>query len=277
MIVPLSNLIIFTGILSLLLSPLPFAGEFSVTILRVLVSLMNNCVSWIGHLPGSVSRGFFPGITDVLLIYGIILAACLFLLYRKKGFLAMVIILLVISEVSSITGKLNRSGRCSIAIHRSVHGFVIRILKGPRELCLYSGTGAMNDSYLSEQIRNERLAEKVRTVYPAWIRSGGWRRIDEFKDVGNCGRILIVRDHKIWLIDGDISPGLHAGLHADIVLITRPGRIRMKTLKNILSPGIVLNASSSPHKMVLKWKDEAKSLKMKFYDLKATGFYREEI
>jgi competence protein ComEC len=277
LIVPFSNGIIFLGIISLLLSPLPFAGRLSVTALRILVSWLNACVLWIEHLPGSVSRGFFPGILDVLLIYLLIIAICFFLIKKRPVFLVPALAILVILEGFAIADKLNTTERYSIAIHKGSQGFVIRILKGRKELCLYSGIGMMNDKFTGEQIRNERLAEKIKQVYIRWIRISGRQGLTGFEEVGRWGGMLVVKGHKIWLLERDISSGFSSEIHADIVLISGNVPVRMTSVKRIFMPGIVLNVSTSSHRKVLKWTDEAKHLKMNFYDLKTSGFYQEEI
>jgi len=276
-IVPLSNGIILLGIMSLLLSPLPVAGEFSVAALRLLVHCLNASVLWIEHLPGSVSHGFFPGIVDVLLIYLLITAVCLFLIRKRPVFLLLAITALVILEVSAISRKAGIAKRYSIAIHKGSRGYAIRILKGRKELCLFSGIGIMNDKFTEEQIMNERMAEKIRQVYTRWAGTGGWQKPVGFGEVGRWGGMLVVKDHRIWLLDRDPSPGIKSGIHADIVLIAGDIHVNMELVRRIFTPGMVLNGSGSSHRKVLKWMDDAKRLKMNFYDLKATGFYHEEI
>jgi hypothetical protein len=51
----------------------------------------------------------------------------------------------------------------------------------------------------------------------------------------------------------------------------------MEKLMSIFSPEIILNLSTASHSKVLSWSGEARRLGVRFYDLKATGFYQEEL
>jgi len=276
-IVPLSNGIIFMGIISLLLSPLPFAGKLSVAGLKFLVHLLNACVLWIEHLPGSVSRGFFPCLPAVLAIYMLIVSICLFLMKTKQVFLLVAIACIVILEASVVYDHYKGAKGYHIAVHKGCRGYAIRILKGRKELCFNSGLEMMNDNYTGEQIMNERMAQKTGQVFIRWMGISGWQKVTGFGEVGRFGHMLVAKGRMIWLLDHDLSPGLRSGIHADIVLITADIHVDMKSLSRVFTAGLVLNVSNASHRKVLKWADEAKRIGLDFYDLRTAGFYHEEI
>jgi competence protein ComEC len=276
-IVPLSNGIIFMGITSLLLSPIPFAGKLSVAGLKFLVHLLNACVLWIEHLPGSVSKGFFPGIPDVLVIYMLIVSMCLFLMKKQQVFLLVVLVCIVILEALVVYGDYKGTKGYYLAIHKGSMGYVIRIIKGRKELCFNSDIKMMNDKNAGEQIMNERMAEKAGQVFTRWVGVSGWQKATGFGEVGRFGHMLVAKEKKVWLLDHDLSPGLRSGIHADIVLITADIHVDMECLSRIFRAGLVLNVSNASHRKVLKWADEAKRIRLDFYDLRTAGFYHEEI
>ncbi len=277
LIVPLSNGIILMGILGLLFSSLPFIGNLTISALKFLLGLLNSSVLWIGSLPGAVSSGFFPGSTEVLLLYLLIMALFLYLSTKQPRILLFVLSCVIMLGISGITEKISLSSRSILTIHQGQYGYVIRFVRGRKEICFYSSLRMMKDPFIATQIGNERLADKVNSVHERWVNSRGWQKAEGFPEVGRFGNMIVVAERKIYIVDSSPGKNLQLKTHADILLISRGYGIKMEQLKNIFSPRIILNVSTAYHSMVLSWTDQARKLGLKYYNLKSTGFYHEEL
>ena len=276
-IVPFSNGIIMMGILGLLLSGLPFIGNLTISALKLLLCWLNKSVLWIGSLPGAVSTGFFPDIAEVCLFYLLIMSVFVFLVHKQPRFLLLAFSCLILLEVSEITEKINLSGQCRLAIHQGKEGYVIRFVRGRKEICFYSCLRMTKDSYVADQIGNERQADRVELVQKRTVNFRGFQRRAGFPETGRFGNMIIIKGRKIYILDSPLNRNLKIKTHADILLITGRSVNRIEQLKSIFSPEIILNLSTAHHSKVLSWSDQARQIGLCFFDLKTTGFYQEEL
>ncbi|MCX6282972.1 MAG: ComEC/Rec2 family competence protein [Bacteroidetes bacterium] len=277
LIVPLSNGIILMGILGLLCSSIPLAGGLSISALKLLLVCLNKSVLWIGSLPGAVTPGFFPSIPEIMLWYLIIICLFQFLTAKNKIFLLFALSCIIIVEFSILVEKSCNFSRSRLSVHQGSRGYVVRYIRGTKEICFYSGLRMMTDPFITGQIGNERMAGSVSSVKERWINFKGWQKALGFPEVGRFGNMLMAGEKRVYLLERTLNKNLNVKTHADIVLIGRNANYRIEQLKKIFTPGIILNISTASHSRVTGWSDQARRLGLKFYDLKTSGFYQEEL
>ncbi|MCX6286848.1 MAG: ComEC/Rec2 family competence protein [Bacteroidetes bacterium] len=277
LIVPLSNGIILMGILGLLCSSIPFIGGLAISALKLLLTWLNKSVLWIGSLPGAVTSGFFPTMIEVCLLYLLFMGVFLFLTGKRPKFLLFSLSCLITLGISGIIEKTDLSSHCRLAIHQGRQGYVIRFIKGRKEICFYSGLRMMKDPFIAGQIGNERMAGQVNSVQERWVNFNGWKKAEGFPEVGRFGNMLITGGRRVYILDVILSKNFRMKAHTDILLISRNTPYSMELLKAVFSPVIIINLSTASHSRVLIWSDQARRLGLKFYDLRTTGFYEEEL
>lgn len=277
LIVPLSNGIILMGILGLLCSSIPLLGPLSISALKLLLACLNKSVLWIGSLPGAVTPGFFPTATEIILWYLVIIFMFLFLTLRNKKFLLPALLCIIILEFSAMVENSCSYSRSVLAIHQGNKGYVIRYTRGRKEICFYSGLRMMTDPFIAMQIGSERMAGRVNSVKERWIKTRGPQNTLGFPEVGRFGDMLAAGGRRVYILNTALSKGLDAKIHADILLISRNEGYKIEQLKKIFTPLIILNVSTASHSRVADWSDQAVRMGLKFYDLKTTGFYQEEL
>lgn len=81
---PLSSAVIYLALLVLAASPLPVLSVWLGQLLSWLVILLNNSISFLEKLPGSVTRGAFITGPETLILYGALLFFLIYC-YRKKS------------------------------------------------------------------------------------------------------------------------------------------------------------------------------------------------
>ncbi|MCX6280768.1 MAG: ComEC/Rec2 family competence protein [Bacteroidetes bacterium] len=276
-IVPLSNGIILFGILGLICSSIPILGGLAISALKLLLTLLNSCVLWIGNLPGAVSTGFFPNKFEVCLLYIFILSLFLYFTGKKPRALMFALSCLIILYVVFAIEKMSLSSHSSLYVYQGRQGYIIRYVRGNRELCFYSGMRMKKDLFIADQIGNERMACRVKSVQERWINFKGWQKAAGFHEAGRFGNMIIIGDRKIYLLEKGLSKKPGVTIHTDILLICNNTAYRMEQLKSIFSPGIIMNVSTASRPRVIHWCDQARKLGLKFYDLKTTGFYKQEL
>ena len=275
-IVPLSNGIILMGVLTLGLSPLPILGRLAMSALNLLLSLLNKSVLWIASLPGSLSSGFYPGITTTCLLYMLIFSIFAFLTMKQTKFMLISLSCLILLGITNLTEKQILSRQRKLAIHQGREGYVIRFDRGRKEICFYSCLRMMKDPFITDQIGNEQAAGRVSSVRERWVNFTGWQRNIGFPETGRFGNMIVTGGKKVYILDRSIDKKLNVKVHVDILLLYGNVNYSMLQLRSIFTPQCILNVSAASRSRVLKWSDQARICGLMFYDLKTTGFYQQE-
>lgn len=275
-IVPLSNGIILMGILALLCSSIPVFGGLVISALRLLLICLNKSVLWIGSLPGAVTSGFFPDLPALVLMYLIITFAFLFLSEKRPAFLILTMTCLVLLQVSEVNQKLYLSSHYRFSVHKGNQGYVIRFVKGRKEICFYSGLRMRKDPYIAAQIGNERMACRVDQVQERYVSFNGWQRRAGFSEAGRFGNMIVMKGKRVYLLEHPISKNFHEKVKIDILLICTNSNFNMEQMITMFSPKLILNLSTAYRTGVSGWANKARKRGVAFYDLNTAGFYQEE-
>ncbi len=95
-VIPLSSLLIYSGILVLLSSFFSWLSMIIADILIIIVKTLNFLVKYIENLPFAVLRGISVNTTEMILIYLIILALIVFFIRNNKMFLKYALMLMIL-------------------------------------------------------------------------------------------------------------------------------------------------------------------------------------
>ncbi len=102
LVIPLATLIIYTALLTLVLSPLPYAGCFTGQVLTHLIRAMNGSVSFIEGLPHSTAENLYISFFDTIMIFLVLIGFFTYLMRgaRRSLLFGLVIMLLLASSLS---------------------------------------------------------------------------------------------------------------------------------------------------------------------------------
>ena len=99
-VIPLSYLVLVTGMATLLLSWIPLVGSLIARLLGFLISLMNDGVSFIENLPGSVTHATIFGLPESILLWLAVFGIFFWVVMSRKQGLVISLISLIIMIVS---------------------------------------------------------------------------------------------------------------------------------------------------------------------------------
>jgi competence protein ComEC len=274
--VPLSNAIIIAGIGLLAFAGIPVLGFiFSQSVHYMLKGLIL-VISWLASLPGAVSSGFYPSVAEVIIWYFMVLTVLFLLVARSRQALIFILSGILLLTLASFSRKYYRLYNSSIAVHASSAGYLIRYSRGGNEICYFSGLRMASDQTLKKLVDDDRARNGTVRVLSRWSHSTDWQTIAGFSDAGRFGRFMQLGDQRICLIEKPLPEVFRGRLHCDIVIICCRERIRFSRLKVIFSPDIVLNAAHASRYRSALLSDSARKSGLEFYDLRSTGYYREE-
>jgi competence protein ComEC len=278
LVVPLSTLIIYCGILLLILGSVPFVSFYMAKILIALVWLLNSSIHFIEGWPFAVTRGLYINFEQTICIYLILLTLILFFIFNKKMFLFLMLLFSI-----GITG--------SIFYHK-VHQLRSKniILYGMRDLpafdfvsgktnFLLSDPKLSDNVYFDERLKENNSATGIKNTLRLTI-SPGKKNSSGFK-LHNCfykrGNFIQFYNKRLYFLDKSFLSEIKSKIHVDYLIITGNPKVTIEQIRKVfIAEAIIADPSNSPWRSKA-WKEEAVKKRIPFHDVNETGVFTIEL
>jgi competence protein ComEC len=129
-VIPLSTLILYGGILLLAVAKIPIAGAFIANLLNLLLWLLKNTVALFEHLPYAIVEGISISTFETFIIYGILILVYCFWLYRKMIYIQLSLALGILFCSFQITEKVAQKRQEKIVIYAINKHFAVDFISG---------------------------------------------------------------------------------------------------------------------------------------------------
>jgi competence protein ComEC len=150
-IIPLSTIGIFSGILLLFLQPFNLAFELFGTLTRYIVHILNNSAIFFRELPGALSEAISISMTDMFLIYFFLLMI-IFFLERKSISLLFSSLFILIVIVSNYTIKnYNKLNEYSLIVFSNTNSLCFQMTKGNMSWLFFHNVDSLKALKFSDQ------------------------------------------------------------------------------------------------------------------------------
>ncbi|HNY01490.1 MAG TPA: ComEC/Rec2 family competence protein, partial [Bacteroidales bacterium] len=298
-VVPLSSVVIYAGILALLAGGVPVAGIVLAKVLVVLVRLLNTLIGLIGGWPGSVTRGIFLSFPEMLLLYAALVAVILFFTLRRAAWLYLFIACLIVVNLSFLA---TRAGR----LHTS-RFVVFQVRK--QALCAF--THQDRALVLARDMGSEAGEEERRGVlmnaFDGWgIRkwgvagwpggavdtgesghvvkwssgrvekgSGEWRDGRQFP-LAVRGRFLLANGLRVAMLSGPVPKGFRGQFSVDILILSGDPHTGLEAAVRVFRPGLIVSDATNSRWRERRWEGEAARLGVKFHSVATMGAFVKE-
>ncbi len=266
----LAYVIIITGMLFLILSPIKFLASILGTFLSATVYLMNTIVKFISSLPYAQFQNLYFPWFKVITVYAIILS--LFFWFRKKDakYLQLLLFSVVIFAVSQTIVKLQRLRNSEMVIFNTSKGLAIDINSGKKHLLLtdsllFFNPAKLNFSvsgyFLNKGLDNSRARIDNRTYKnDFFIYKNGF---------------LLFKNIKIYVTPEKRKhyPELNPKIDVDFVVLNGvSSKLISEISKSFNFKSIIIPASYSKYKRE-KIKDSLKEINVTWYDIAENGAF----
>ena len=166
LVIPLATFSLYSGLLYLIVSPIPFLGEFVALITDLIASSLTWVVSLFSNLPGSVTAGIHFSIIDVVGIYLLIISLVLIGHRPNKTRILITCFSISILAASFSYKTISSAIKSELYILEAKEGAVAVLRSGTRAafVPLYSARDfsmSQNEFYLNEFITKEGLSHAV--------------------------------------------------------------------------------------------------------------------
>ncbi len=275
-VIPLASIIIYAGLITLAVAPLPFLSALAGKALSLVVSVLHHSVRFIEGLPCSTTTGLYVSFPETLLVFVIIIGGVIFLMKENRAaFIATLLMFLCLLSSVSWRG----------ADNAGQHHFVVYHANRATALDFFSGSNLLMLACenMSEDERGQQFAmsgyrmrkghdrpDEIITleandslvVFPYWARSGDY---------------ILFGDERMLIVHSREQVQRYARLNepvpVDYLLLAQNPRIEMDDLLDKIDAELVIIDASNSAWNAAKWEQACKEAGVKVWNVRSNGAF----
>lgn len=281
-VVPLSSLIIYTGILTLALGPLPFLSFLLAKILSFLIWLLNSVIHFIEQLPCSTLRGIYPGVFQMFLMYAVIVAGFLMLTTRRAVWAMMFLATLLVLNLLYLHFQLGRLSTSRFIVYNSGGTLLYQFGFQDRAIIFYDHYTSPGEGYFQRmgQIAGGELdARGNRLRYFCLDRRGkdGVVIPAGFDCLARRGIFYQFYGKRIAVLREKFPRGFHGKFALDYLVLSGNPAVTLKEAMAVFHPeAIVLDGTNSGYR-IKKWLEEGRALHIECHSVREDGAFERDL
>jgi competence protein ComEC len=273
-VIPLSNLIIYTGILALATGYIPWLSIVIARMLSFLVWFLNTFIHRMGALPFSVSRGIVLTIPESLMMYGILITLGLFISGKKKIWLFAAFIPAILLSGSFLVDHYHQYSRKEFVVYDVKKSGLYDFTAGGKSI-LAGDLSVVKDPFFADILKKSRWISRTKGLfdfqYPDHDLS-----TKPFAHDGifyKRGRFLQFYNKRIMIIDHPLPKGVRQRIKVSYLVISGNPRVKLKELlRHIRTDEIIFDPSNSLSK-IKSWTKEAHGLGVRCFSVTESGAF----
>lgn len=272
-VIPLSALIIYSGILVLFGSAIIHLPDFIPLILSKLIKLLAFCVKSIENLPFSTSSNISITVIQMLILYLIIIFSVAFFHQKKYTFLRLTFFLFIALIISFSINKYEKIKQKRIVIYKVNNHSAYDFIDG--KSCYFVADTIIPDKKMNFHISANRIQSHINNSFfhikndSLITKASGFYKQRHF---------INFYDKKIIIIDDVIyKNNIAEKIDVDYLLMTNNTRAKIDDIQNRFNAGILIFDSSNSYWKVEKWVDECKEKNIEYYSVLHSGAFVAEL
>lgn len=275
-VIPLSGGIIYVSLLTLALSPIPFAGALMGKLLSLVVALMHHAVRYIEGLPYSTATGVYISLPETILVFAMLASSFMFLTQEKRPALLLTLALLTLLMASWSIRSVNNAGQHYFVVYSASRATAVDFFAGPELIMLACDNMASDPRKQAFTFSGHRLRrghkKATREVSLAaadtLIVTKYWARKGDF---------LFFDNKTMLLIDSPCAVSKYSTmkgeLQIDYLLIVQNPRVKIGTMLESLQPGMVIIDASNSTWNASGWAAECHDAGVPVWNVRTQGAY----
>lgn len=157
LVIPLATLILYSGFLTVILSPIPLLGGWISEILVYLLKTMNFSVAFIDGLPYSATTGVFISMLEMFILFLIIMAGFRALTLRRVFLLKTALFLLLLYLGVGLYNGLQHMSRQRLVVYALQNDMAIDFINGRNSIMLIDSARLADPSSLEFQVAGHHV------------------------------------------------------------------------------------------------------------------------
>lgn len=283
-VIPLSSVIIYSGILLFSVSAWDSAASAVAKFLEYTVSFMNSSIRFVENIPGSVTTGIHFSATQVILVYAAIILATFFVINKKILGLRLTLSTVILILALMLYDKTLMLNRKKIFVYNLSGISAVNFIEG-RSNVLYSNIESskqpdfktLKGNWLSLGLKSEKIIP--------FSRLGGQFMFSAIIETDNCNiffkknffgfhgkRMFYVRER---LVLPEMPPT--AAIKVDYLVLSDNAEIKLHEILQFVVPAYIIIDSSNSAWKSEKWQQEAAELGIPCFSVRLNGAFVVEV
>ena len=259
--VPLSTIILFSGLFLVAFSWLPFI-EYAGKLTGFLLKFMNAYIEWCNSFSFSVTDLIFANVLSTWLLYGVVICFCGWLILSNKKLFEVAVVFSFLFILNDAFENFKTVKQESIVIYN---------VPGKKAVDFISGNEYffMGDSLLQKEgmLRNFHLK-------PARISSMTTESKTAFNNLKMNDDFINFNGKKIFLIEGKIKLEKQVNpINIEIVLISKNPKIKIRDIISSIAPQVIVLDGTNSLWTIAAWKKECEELHLRCHSVAEDGAF----
>ena len=269
-VIPLSFLIIASGIIFVIFSWSGFLSMIFSKILLILVYILNSSVSFIGNLPNSTTLGISINTGEFLLIYMIIISLIIYLSVQRKLYFFFVMIAIFFLVGINTFKNHNHLSQRKIIIYNIRKHSAVDLINGKENIFISDSILFNDENKINYHLQNHwwkldlTKTKKVNTD-------------EDFCESGNIpifksGNFIQFYDKRILILDKNFRTFPKSKkLKIDYAIISNNPKIKIKDIQKCFDIGLLIIDASNSHWNEKRWIKECRKENLKVHSVISSG------
>ena len=274
LIIPLSSLIIYTGIWVLFTGAIPVICLYSTHIFSILIETLNTIVRFADGLPGVATTGVFLSIPATLSLYIVVVCVFLWLTRKKKTYLCWFLGSVILFESCSLLVQIRNRNQLLLAVLQLKDATLVEFVDGRRSVSFREFRAPGNEPMAEEILQVFRDSRGIRSTISAELsRQAGdtvtpVRWSPGLQQLGGYFRFYGIRI-------GIIGPGTtipdDRKIPLDMVILRGNPETDLASVARIFSPSRIIADASNNRGSSRNWKRESDATGISFHTVTEQG------
>ena len=261
LVIPLSTVIIYNGIMVFALGAIPFIGPWLGKLLNWLLCLLNGSVRFMEHLPYAQLQGISISFVEMILLYGLIISGVIYLLKINYTALISSFALTVIILLLNLAEGIVQHRQQKLVVYNISHTSAMNIIYG-------NNTSFISDTALANN------KGKMQYFIGHYLSDSGIHSSELIKQNSNClqlsgGRVFRLSDK------GQLQSPLPESIH--YLILSGNCDVKIAELTSLHHFNLIIIDSGNSKTRIKRWMEECRQLNQSVFNVVDQGAFVEDI
>lgn len=280
LVVPLSSIIIYTGILLLVVGQVPFLCVLTAKLLIFLIKAMNMVIHLIEELPFSTTTGIYIDEIQVALLF--VMVGAVYFYFKSGARRAMKTILIagILFMFVVTVGKYNMLSTSRYVVYNIKNRGVYEFSEQKRAVTWYTTPSSYRyDMSFMNSVGAHHKSHGIKYHRSQWISNENhlFSLDPEFVELFRLGRFMQFKTIRIAILDTAFPKGLTSEIPVDLVVITGNPRLWIRDIVKVFHPKQIIIDGTNSRSMANHWIREAKNANLPCHYVARDGAYEKEM
>jgi competence protein ComEC len=247
--VPLTTIVLYGEFLLLLFGLFHTPAHMVGLSLKWLMDWTNNCIAWIGHLPGALITNIQLTFTGMICCYAMVAAILIWLLGSWPKGLIVALFSGLLLTIGNMIDSLQVQRQRKLIVYNIWAHTAVDVIEG-RSVKFFA------DTLSNAQLLPARAALKV---------------IQSHQTYSGC---MMVGNKRLLILDSALA-GIPAGkkIRIDYILLSHNAQVDIRQLNRLFAIDLIIFDASNTRKCIQQWKSDCYALTLRFFSVPDQGAY----